>query len=587
MREHAPTGSTFSPTVVGGLRAGAGRVEATGATGPARTAAPRRRPTSFHAIGKLVSADLLIGELDRHSDVPLHTQVYAGLRDSILDGRLRPGASMPSTRDLPTVLGVSRNTVLAAYDQLQSEGFIEPRVGSGTYVAESIPDKYLRSRAAVTPMPVAARESADGPPRLSTRGQRMIAARPFQKAFWRRPETFYPGIPDYELLPLETWRKLGSKILAQPRRTYLGYGHPGGFGALRMVIAEYLAASRGVRCRPEQVIIVSGSQQGIDLTTRVLVDEGEDIWMEDPGYVGARSVFRAGGANVVPVSVDRDGLIVSDGINRAPHARLAYVTPSHQYPLGHLMSDGRRGELIDWATANQSWIIEDDYDSEIRYSGRPAPALQGMAGGSDRVIYIGTFSKVLFPSLRLGYMVVPPNLVDAFLAARSLSDRHQSTLDQAVLADFISEGHFVRHLRRCRMAYAERQECMLDRLAHETPGLIEVSADPAGMSLIGWLPPEVSDLHLAERLAAEGIYAPPLSYFSMKDQPRGALVLGYTGFAPHRITFSARKLGATVRDVVGPHRQAPAPVAPSGPASPGTADQRRVVTSIEKFRRQA
>lgn len=573
----------MSPTAIGGSQFGSARATASATPERPQAAARRRRPTTFHAIGKLVSADLLIGDLDRKGDVPLHTQVYAGLRDSILDGRLRPGASMPSTRDLPGVLGVSRNTVLAAYDQLQSEGFIEPRVGSGTYVAHSIPDQYLRTQSPVSPVPaLVTPEAGAAPPRLSARGQRMVAARPFQKAFWRRPETFYPGIPDYELLPLDIWRKLSGKLLGQPRRTYLGYGHPGGFGPLRMVIAEYLAASRGVRCRPEQVIIVSGSQQGIDLTTRVLLDEGEDIWMEDPGYVGARSVFRAAGANVVPVSVDQDGLIVSDGINRAPHARLAYVTPSHQYPLGHLMSDSRRNELLGWAAENQSWIVEDDYDSEIRYSGRPAPALQGMPGGADRVIYIGTFSKVLFPSLRLGYMVVPPDLIDAFLAARSLSDRHQSTLDQAILTDFISEGHFVRHLRRCRVAYAERQECMLDRLAHETPGLIDVSPDPAGMSLIGWLPPEVSDVHLAERLAAEGIYAPPLSYFSMKDQSRGGLVLGYTGFAPHRITYSARKLGAIVRDVVGPHRQ---PTASTGPSNP--THQHSAVTSITKFRREA
>lgn len=584
MSDHILATSEISPTAaMGGSQFGAARARASTAVERPQAAGRRRRPTTFHAIGKLVSADLLIGDLDRKSHVPLHTQVYVGLRDSILDGRLRPGASMPSTRDLPNVLGVSRNTVLAAYDQLQSEGFIEPRVGSGTYVAHSIPDQYLRSQTAVSskPTPITS-EPAAAPPRLSTRGQRMVAARPFQKAFWRRPETFYPGIPDYDLLPLDAWRKLSGKLLAQPRRTYLGYGHPGGFGPLRMVIAEYLTASRGVRCRPEQVIIVSGSQQGIDLTTRVLVDEGQDIWMEDPGYVGARSVFRAAGANVVPVPVDQDGMIVSDGINRAPDARLAYVTPSHQYPLGHLMSDSRRKELLDWATANEAWIIEDDYDSEIRYSGRPAPALQGMAGGVNRVIYVGTFSKVLFPSLRLGYIVVPPDLIDAFLAARSLSDRHQSTLDQAILTDFISEGHFVRHLRRCRVAYAERQECMLDRLAHETPGLIEVSPDPAGMSLIGWLPPKVSDLHLAERLAAEGIYAPPLSYFSMKEQPRGALVLGYSGFAPHRITFSARKLGATVRDVVGPHRQ---PTAPTG-ASPSP-NQHGTVTSIAQFRREA
>ena len=256
-----------------------------------------------------------------------------------------------------------------------------------------------------------------------------------------------------------------------------------------MVIAEYLSASRGIRCRPHQVIVVSGSQQGIDLATRVLVDEDEEIWIEDPGYGGARSVFQAAGATVVPVPVDREGMVVSEGVARAPHARLAYVTPSHQYPLGHQMAMSRREELLKWATTNDSWIIEDDYDSEFRYSGSPQPALQGMTDGGNRVIYLGTFSKVLFPSLRLGYMVVPEELVDAFLTARSLSDRHQSTLDQAILTDFIVDGHFMRHIRRSRVAYAERQECMLGRLADQVPGLIQAAADPAGMSLVGWLPP--------------------------------------------------------------------------------------------------
>jgi GntR family transcriptional regulator / MocR family aminotransferase len=519
-------------------------------TAAVRSAKPRRRSDGRRArlrtIGKLAAADIRIGDLDRNSEIPLHTQLYVGLRDSILDGRLRPGASMPSTRDLPSMLGVSRNTVLAAYQTLQAEGFIEPRVGSGTYVTLAIPDHCLRASTAHRSVSTASTQR----PRLSTRGERMASAPTFQKTFWRRPEAFYPGLPDYDLFPLDVWRKLNGSRLAHPPHTYLGYGQPGGFGPLRAIIAEYLAANRGVQCRPEQVIIVSGSQQGIDLTTRVLVDEGEEIWMEDPGYAGARGLFDAAGAKVVPVSVDRDGMIVADGVVRAPHARLAYVTPSHQYPLGHTMSPARRRELLAWATENRAWIIEDDYDSEIRYSGRPQPALQGMASDQSCVIYIGTFSKVLFPSLRTGYMIVPEELVDAFLAARSLSDRHQSTLDQAILADFIVDGHLMRHLRRTRAAYAERQECMLEELGREVAGLIHAAADPAGMSLVGWLPPGVSDLHLAERLAAAGIYAPPLSYFSMQPQPRGALLLGYTGFSPEAIRYGMKKFGAVVREAL-------------------------------------
>lgn len=524
------------------------------ATNPPAQVASRSTQTRIRSIGKLTAADLLMDDLDRNSAVPLHTQLYVGLRDSILDGRLRQGASMPSTRDLPALLGVSRNTVLEAYSQLQGEGFLEPRVGSGTYVASTIPDLVMNKRQTVSkPSPV--RTSVDRePPRLSTRGQRMVSAPPVPKAFWRRPEAFYPGLPAFELLPLDTWRKLSDRRLSSPKRGHLGYGHPGGFGPLRMVIAEYLSASRGVICRPEQVIVVSGSQQGLDLATRVLVDEGESVWIEDPGYRGAQSAFHAAGAKVVPVPVDQDGLRVRDAIAMDADARLAYVTPSHQYPLGHTMSKERRTDLLTWAAEHKSWVIEDDYDSEFRYSGRPLSAMQGMPGG-DRVIYLGTFSKVLFPSLRLGYMVVPDDLIDAFLVARSLSDRQQSTLEQAILTDFISEGHFMRHIRRSRVAYAERQECMLERLQQEAPGLITATADPAGMSLMGWLPEGVSDTVVAERLAASGIYAPPLSYFSAQQQERGALLLGYTGFAPPRIKFGMKKLGAVVREVVGRESQ--------------------------------
>lgn len=535
-------------------------------TEPAIQTPSRNTQTRIRSIGKLTAADLLMDDLDRNSPVPLHTQLYVGLRDSILDGRLRQGASMPSTRDLPALLGVSRNTVLEAYSQLQGEGFLEPRVGSGTYVASTIPDLMMKNRKSVPKPTHIGTPTVREPPRLSTRGQRMISAPPVPKAFWRRPEAFYPGLPAFELLPLDTWRKLSDRRLSSPKRGYLGYGHPGGFGPLRMVIAEYLSASRGVLCRPEQVIVVSGSQQGLDLATRVLVDEGESVWIEDPGYRGARSAFHAAGAKVVPVPVDREGMRVQDGITTAPDARLAYVTPSHQYPLGHTMSKERRTDLLAWAAKNGSWVIEDDYDSEFRYTGRPLSAMQGMPGG-DRVIYLGTFSKVLFPSLRLGYMVVPEDLIDAFLIARSLSDRQQSTLEQAILTDFISEGHFMRHIRRSRVAYAERQDCMLERLRHEAPGLITATADPAGMSLVGWLPDGVSDTVVAERLAAAGIYAPPLSYFAARQQERGALLLGYTGFAPPRIKFGMRKLGAVVREVVGRESQIahPAAALPLGP----------------------
>jgi GntR family transcriptional regulator/MocR family aminotransferase len=382
----------------------------------------------------------------------------------------------------------------------------------------------------------------------------MLEAARSAKAVWRRAETFYPGMPAPDLVPIDTWRKLSDRRLAQRRRTDLNRGNAGGYAPLRTVIAEYLNASRGTRCTPDQVIVVSGTRQAFDLAARVLVEENEAIWVEDPGNPDARRVFEAAGAVVTPVPVDQKGLIVSEGVARAPRARLAYVTPSRHYPLGYPMAEARRIELLQWAGSHNSWIIEDAHDSDHRYSGRPEPALQGMSDGRDRVIHVGTFSNAMFASLRLGYMIVPDVVVDAFRAARALSDRHQSTHDQAVLTDFIAEGHFVRHVRRTRVAYAERQECLLDRLSLETDEFIRAAYEPTGMSVVGWLPPAVSDVDLARLLATAGIYAPPLSSFAAEPQPTGALILGYTGFLTPRIKYGAKVMGSTLRTLKRDHQ---------------------------------
>jgi GntR family transcriptional regulator / MocR family aminotransferase len=490
--------------------------------------------------------ELLLPSLDRDAGRPLYDQLYGALRDAILDKRLRPGVKMPSTRDLCEQLAISRNTALEAFARLRVEGYVEARVGSGTYVTRDIPDGLLRARSVSTPERAAATSAA-----ISARGKLIVESEPVPTRSWSRLLPFYPGIPSFELLPLGVWRRLVDRHLTPAAAARLfHYGGPEGLLQLREAIAAYLVTSRGVTCTPDQVIVVAGSQQAVDLTARVLLDPGDAVWMEDPGWHGARSAFLAAGATVVPVPIDHDGLDLEAARQREPAARLAHVTPSHQFPLGRTMGLVRRLELLDWAASSGAWILEDDYDSEFRYAGAPLPALQGL-DTAGRVIYTGTFSKVLFPALRLGYLVVPDALVEPFRAAHALADRHNPSVDQAVLAAFLTEGHFTRHLRRIRAAYGERQELMLEQLRDRLPDILEVSPDPAGMHLVAWLPPGVDDVAMADASAAAGISAPPLSYYSIEPPRRGALMLGYTGASRPRIKVGIQQLAAALRSALG------------------------------------
>jgi GntR family transcriptional regulator/MocR family aminotransferase len=318
---------------------------------------------------------------------------------------------------------------------------------------------------------------------------------------------------------------------------------------LREAIAQYLIAARGVRCSAEQVIIVAGSQQGLDLAARVLLDVGDKVWLEDPGYIGARGALQSAGADVVPVPVDREGLNVADAITRCPSARLVYITPSHQFPLGVTMSLPRRLALLEWAHRAGAWILEDDYDSEYRYTGRPLPALQGL-DTENRTVYLGTLSKTLFPSLRLGYLVVPPDLVDTFIAAKALADRHAPSVEQAVLADFMSEGHFARHIRRTRVLYAARQAALVETATSELAGLLEVHTAEAGMHLVGYLPDGVDDKAVSQQAAAHQVEAPALSSYALAPLRRRGLLLGYAAFSHADITDGIHRLATALRNSV-------------------------------------
>jgi GntR family transcriptional regulator/MocR family aminotransferase len=485
-----------------------------------------KRPTRMAILGLGISPG---------ASVPRYRQLYDGIREAILAGRLVPGARLPSTRSLAEDVGCSRNTVIAAFEQLTAEGYLEGRVGAGTTVGRTLPDTVLRAPAAAPPQSKLVHRRRF----LSRRGELLVRAHAHHPAA-SASRPFRLGLPAMDVASCETWARLISRwTRGMPRRLF-EYGDPAGYRPLREAIATYLSEARGVRCSADHVIVVSGAQQGIDLTARVLLDPGDAVAVEDPCYPGARAAFAAAGLRLCPIPVDAEGFQVAVAAARAPLAKLVYITPSHQNPLGVTMSLPRRLALLKWAQRTRTWILEDDHNSQYRYASRPLAALQGldMAG---RVIYLGSFSKVLFPALRIGYLVVPPGLVEAFVAARALTDRHSPSATQAALADFIGDGHFARHIRRNRTLYAERQ-AVLVAATRRLVGALDVSASEAGMHLVGWLPAGSNDAAVSQAALEHGVDAAPLSTYRLRRGGRGGLVLGYTGYSEHEILEGVRAL---------------------------------------------
>jgi len=478
------------------------------------------------------------------SEQSLYQQLYEGLRQAILSGRLGAGVRLPSTRDLTATLSVSRNTVMAAFEQLVAEGYLESRVGDGTYVSPSLPDELASVGRSTRPNP--ARQSKVLPLRFSQR-YGLISTAPMGGATdAHAPRAFRTGIPALDVFPIKVWSRLVAYHWRQPTSGLLTYGDARGYAPLRQAIADYLGAARGVRCTAEQVLITAGSQHALDLVAQVLLDPGDPVWIEDPGYRGARAALLGVGAQLIPVPVDEEGLCVEVGVAAHPAARLAYVTPSHQYPTGVTMSVTRRLALIQWARQQHSWILEDDYDSEYRYRGRPLAALQGL-DQADRVLYSGTFSKVLFPGLRLGYLVTPPALTGAFAQALQLAHRYLSVFDQAVLADFILDGHFARHIRRMRTLYAERQQTLVAALQQHLGKFITVGAAEAGLHLVAWCNPPINDQAIATAALRQDIEVTPVSAYSMLSPARNGLVLGYGMLNQEEIRAGVRGLEQVFR----------------------------------------
>jgi GntR family transcriptional regulator/MocR family aminotransferase len=476
--------------------------------------------------------------LDSGRTVPIYQQLYEWFRRAIHTGQLRPGQRVPSTRSLAAELTVSRIPVSSAYEQLHAEGYFETFVGAGTCVASAIPEDIIKT--GTGKISNTSRQAVKGKSQRKISNRVALMRAPAQ-TWSNKLVPFRVSLPALEHFPTRVWSQLVNRHARKPTRQSMAYGDAKGYASLREAIAEYLGAARAVSCEPSQVVITTGSQQGLQLSAQALLEANDRVWVEEPGYPGARQALLMAGARLVPVPVDDEGLDVAEGIRRARNARAIYITPSHQYPLGVTMTAARRMLLLQWATRNGAWIIEDDYDSEYRFGGRPVGSLQGLDTDAQ-VIYVGTFSKVMFPALRLGYMVVPRDLVDAFCTVRDATDQFSSTLYQAVMTDFIREGHFARHIRRMRMLYLERRKALIDALQERVDAKLEVIGAEAGMHLVALLPVGVSDVAISKRAAEMGISALPLSSCYAKPPLRGGLILGYGGTDATQIQNAARKL---------------------------------------------
>jgi GntR family transcriptional regulator / MocR family aminotransferase len=487
---------------------------------------------------KLPAASVPMIAAHRRGEKPLYRQIHNALRAMILEHGLEPGQQIPPTRALAGELGISRIPVLVAYDRLLTEEYIESPLGAGTFVTSSLSNQFLSAR------PVVANAVDDPASLVISRASGLL---PLEGTPWfRGVGAFSVGAIAYDHFPFRVWSDLVTYHVRRVRARSMGYSNPMGSEEFREVIAIYLRTVRAVRCEASQIMVVNGSQHALDLSARVLLDPDSSVWIEDPGCQFLRHALTLSGCRLVPVPVDSEGLNVATGIRLCRNARAAYVTPSHQYPLGATMTVARRLQLLEWAHSSRAWIVEDDYDSEYRYESMPIASMQGLDPGS-RVIYIGTFSKTLFPSLRLGYIVIPPALVGRFQAVRQANDLCPSHLDQAALTDFISRGYFTRYVRKTRQLYAGRRSALTKALRKEFGSEIEILGAEAGMHLVVTLPPGFSDEKISARAAHEGLWLWPLSTAYLGTNARQGFILGIGGTKADEMLHQVRRLRKAMR----------------------------------------
>lgn len=490
---------------------------------------------SFGANLKSICADLLLQRMGPDGVAslarPLNRALYACVRGAIQDGSLAPAMRMPPQRDLAAELGLSRNTVMFAYEQLLAEGYLTARTGSGTFVADTAPERFLNASAVASTPAAALRGTHGAAPMqgLSPRGQRLIANASASATQWG---AFMPGVPDLARFPHRRYAQIAARLWRQPHPEWLSYSHGGGLPALREAVAAHLRVARSVRCDASQVLITEGIHQAIDLVVRMLGTPGETAWVEEPGYWGIRGVLEVSDINMVPMPVDAEGMTLPPtgdarfGWHR-PAPRFIFVTPSHQYPLGAVLSLRRRRELLELARRQGSWIVEDDYDSEFRFSGQPIPSLQGLESDAP-VVYIGTFSKTLYPGLRMGYMVLPAPIAAAFQTAHAELYRAGHLMTQATVAEFMQAGDYAAHIRRMRPLYARRRAMLAGLIERYLgPGALHEHASNAGLHLVLRLPDGCDDVAVAARARARGIMVRPLSRYYMSPSAARGLLLGY------------------------------------------------------------
>lgn len=478
--------------------------------------------------------------LDAAGRVPLHRQLYDEVRRAIISGRLRRGSRIPSSRAIARSLGVSRSTVTMTFEHLLSEGYLEATVGRGTFVSGDLPID-------VAPLVVAERPPpASGNIRLSTYGAALARTEPLETPLGSATIDFRDGRPAFDRFPYDVWRRLVARHIRADAGHFDYASDPAGHPGLREAIAVYLRRERALNVRGEDIVIVTGSQQAIDLIARLLVDPGDLVAIEDPGYIGAARTFAAHGAKVCGVPVDPDGIRVDRLERLGRDVRLAYVTPSHQFPTGSVLSLRRRFALLEWARAHRATIVEDDYDSAYRYEGHPIPALAGL-DTEAAVVYVGTFSKTMFPALRIGYVVVPRALREVFTQAKSFADRQSPMLEQCALADFLSDGHFERHVRRMRALYRMRREAMLDALERHLGDAATVVGERAGMHVLVRLheplPPD-----LIERTRSAGVAVVSADCHYLNGGTSDEFIFGFARMETDAIEEGVRRFGNVLAD---------------------------------------
>lgn len=483
-------------------------------------------------------AELYLWQVDRASGAPLFRQIYLEIRSAILARALGPGTKLPSTRALSSRLRVARASIVAAYEQLLAEGYVSGKVGSGTYISSDLPEPIERR-----PAKAAARSA---PARRPARTRPHVLGDFVASTAESDERPFNTGRTLVDARTVEIWRKLTNRAFRSFGPNHLGYADPCGFIELRRTICDYLQAARAVRCDPDQIVVTAGTQHAIDIAIRVLLGPDDEVWVEDPGYAMTHYALAAAKARLRPIPVDAQGLDVRAGIRSAPRAVAAFVTPSHQFPTGVVLSMARRLELLAWARERGAWIVEDDYASEFRYGGRPLASLQGLDEG-ERVIYVGTLNKALFPGLRMGYAVVPRALLRAFVGTRYLMDRQPPSLYQAVVAEFMGQGYFASHIRRMRLLYREQRDALVAELTRRAKSHVTVEVPDQGMHLIAYLDRGRSDVELEHAARAEGIVVRAMSRFYKAAPARSALMLGFAGFPRQVIVPAAARLAEVVR----------------------------------------